>query len=158
VFGKVFEFLIERYFDRDREEPRVKVSLSSVGIRSEIDPASKETRRVIWTAQLLLSNEALEPAADIRFLGKPPFSGSLPYHLGRYEDKTVPVKWEGNLEAAEAAADMGPEVLTNLLPAELRRPELVLAYRDERGNHFHTLYRCESGRETSEFRRELPAG
>jgi len=150
MFGKVIEFLTDRFFDSDRDRPRVAISLKPGEARAEPDPEAPATRvRATWNLKLALANESQTPAADLKLVWprEPLFHAALPYYLGTFEEKVVPIRVQKTLPR---------EPVFGSLPPELDEASFVLTYRDLRGGYFHTCYTRRGEQESSEFREKLP--
>ena len=156
MFGRVWQFLVGRYFDRDREVPKVNISMKLEAKGGEpASPAPDTSGLVHWTVQLVLTNESIEPAADLKLVwptGEPSFQALLPYYLSLYEEKVVLVRGETRV-APQTFEEASPEELFELL---IGRPNFLLTYRDARGDQFHSRYSRSEGRESVEFLKELP--
>ena len=87
MFAKIFEFMAERFFDRDESQPRVGVSMKGDGAE----------------ARLALENQAQDAAADFKLVwpeGGGLFDAHLPYNLGGFEEKSVALRVENPLPAS----------------------------------------------------------
>ena len=156
MFGKVWQFLADRYFDRDRDVPQVNISMKLEDKRAEPDSSAPETSVLVrWRLKLVLTNKSSEPAAELKLVwptGKPSFQAVFPYHLGLYEKKEVPARGETTV-ARQSFEEASPDELLELL---LGDQNLLLTYRDARGDHFHSRYSRSEGRESVEFLKNLP--
>jgi hypothetical protein len=87
--------------------------------------------------------------------GNPPFEANLPFDLNPVEEKIVRVRGESRL-ARRKTEGVGEAELFDRLLEELQATELVLSYRDVRGDYSYTRYSRAERRESVEFSKKLP--
>jgi hypothetical protein len=159
MYGNVWKFLLERFLSRDRDVPRVSLSLKPVELVTD-RPSSVpgDTIQIRWRILLILTNESSAAAADLKLVwpsDTQSFEAALPFHINPFDEKSVRIRGESEL-ARHEAEDEGETELFERLLEELRVKELVLTYRDLRGDYFFTRYSRVEGREWVEFLKRLP--
>lgn len=159
MYGNVWKFLFERFLDRDRDVPRVAVSLKPGETRLDPEGSGTETKiPVRWSFRIVLTNESSAAAADLKLVwpsAQVPFQVTLPYHLDPFVEKAVPVRGETIMDRKAVEGSSGDQLFALLLQ-ELGATSLVVTYRDTRGDHFHTRYSRSAGQESVEFLKKLP--
>jgi hypothetical protein len=159
MYGNVWKFLLERFASRDRDVPRVSLSLRPVELQAgSRSSGPSDTIGVRWRIHLVLSNESSAAAVDLKLVwpsGEPSFKANLPFDLDPYGEKTVRLGGECAW-ARHETEDEGEAELFDRLLDELRATELVLTYRDLHGDNFFTRYSRIGRHESVEYLKRFP--